>query len=397
MPSSASRYGGAGGRFFFAAAAAAVLWGAAAPAALAAGETVVDPSAPAPMEELVPPGEAGGRDADIDEAPIPMEELVPLEELGDVSDEAAMEELVPAEYREEAAAAAEVPNPHWRPGMCGECHVGTPVEGSRPRFRTDDMIALCERCHYDISAHAYIHATGMVPSRQKYERMPAEFRDALKRGSPEGKLSCIVCHNLVYQCLEKEYSRKILDPMFFRGGPYNGRTDICYKCHDPKNYTRLDPHDMISDEGEILTTKCVVCHSVVPDVKHAEGIGDVSFKVTENLERLCRRCHYGMANHPGTFIAAFGATKKSRRKRKEPFTHLRVPPKKVLERLEKTTAEKGIVMPLEPGTGKIFCAPCHNPHERGVQRLARADRGADNVQRLRAGRKGEVCLMCHDK
>ena len=54
-------------------------------------------------------------------------------------------------------------------------------------------------------------------------------------------------------------------------------------------------------------------------------------------------------------------------------------------------------MPLEPGTGKIFCATCHNPHERGIQFIAEADRGADNTQRLRAGREGGICLMCHLK
>ena len=40
------------------------------------------------------------------------------------------------------------------------------------------------------------------------------------------------------------------------------------------------------------------------------------------------------------------------------------------------------------------CATCHNPHERGVIRVAAAAKGADEQKRLR-GRK--LCLLCHDK
>ncbi len=285
-------------------------------------------------------------------------------------------------------------NPHWQEGLCGECHEGDPYK--EVRFREEgDFIALCNRCHEKDSVHAYIHATGMIPSEKKLGRMPEDFRSALYRGDEKGRLTCIVCHNLVYQCRKEEFWRRERNPRFFRGGPYGHRTDICYKCHEPKGYTRMDPHDMINDEGEILTSKCVVCHRVVPDVDRALGIEDVEFKIEKNLERLCRRCHYDIPLHPGTFISMAGVTEKTRKRRK-PFSHLRVPTSAVLKRLEKTTREKDIIIPLEPGTGKIFCATCHNPHERGIQRLRRADRGADNPQRLRAERKGEICLMCHE-
>ncbi len=288
----------------------------------------------------------------------------------------------------------DIVDPHWTPDRCNECHEGRAEKGEPLSFRYDgDFIRLCNRCHEEISAHAYIHATGMVPGEEKLERMPPDFKDALYRGDSEGRLTCIVCHNLVYQCLEEEFGRRENNPLFLRGGPFARRTDLCYRCHEPEKYARLNPHDQISDEGEILTSICSVCHRGVPDVKTADGIEDVEFKVEKDLERLCRRCHFDMPLHPGTFIAMIPAGGK----RREPFTHLRVPSPAVMERIKEMTVLKDIIIPLEPGTGKIFCATCHNPHERGIQRLRRADRGADNVQRLRAGRTGEICLMCHEK
>ncbi len=289
--------------------------------------------------------------------------------------------------------AKEIPNPHWKEGMCGECHEGTPEKGKPLTFRYGgDFITLCNRCHGLISSHEYIHATGMVPSEEKLRHMPEDFKEALHKDR-EGRLTCIVCHNLVYQCLKEEFWREKANPLFLRDGPYAYRATICYKCHEAKKYARLNPHDQINDEGEILTSRCSVCHIGTPDVKKVRSIKEVRFKVEKDLSRLCRSCHNDIPRHPGVFIGLVIPGKKL-----EPsFTHLRVPPEKVLKRLEKMTAEKGIIMPLEPGTGKIFCSTCHNPHERGIQRLTRADRGADNEQRLRTMRKSDLCLMCHAK
>ena len=56
-----------------------------------------------------------------------------------------------------------------------------------------------------------------------------------------------------------------------------------------------------------------------------------------------------------------------------------------------------MIRPLEPASGRIFCATCHNPHERGVQRDARVDRGADGYKRLRTVGGETICSNCHDK
>ncbi len=288
-------------------------------------------------------------------------------------------------------------NPHWKNDLCDECHAGTPEKGKPLSFKYNgDFIKLCDSCHGIMEDHAYIHATGMVPSKEKLAIMPEDFKTALYRGDKGGRLTCVVCHNLVYQCLKKERWRRRENLLFFRGGPYLNRTDICLHCHDMKKYTRLNPHDQINDEGEIRKSVCSVCHKGTPDVKMAKGIGDVRFKVKKGLSRLCRRCHKNVTKHPGTFIGDIEPSLKDKKDTKKPASHLVVPPPSVLKRLKKTTVEKDIVMPLEPGTNKVFCATCHNPHERGIQRFARADKGADNEQRLRAARRNDICLMCHN-
>ncbi len=291
----------------------------------------------------------------------------------------------------------DIPNPHWNQDMCDRCHKGMPSKDKPIVLRyKGDIIKLCNSCHEHISNHAYIHAVGMVPSEDKLSKMPEGFKTALYRGDKKGRLTCIVCHDLLYQCLKEEYWRKKDNMLFLRGAPYVYRTDICYKCHDVKKYAALNPHDQINDEGEILTARCGVCHVGVPDVKKVRGIEGVRFKVEKDLKRLCTRCHKNVPEHPATSIG-FGFLEFAEKDKGKKFTHLREPTPEVSERLRKTTAERDIVMPLEPGTGRIFCATCHNPHERGIQSLSRADKGADNEQRLRASKRNTLCLMCHNK
>ena len=56
--------------------------------------------------------------------------------------------------------------------------------------------------------------------------------------------------------------------------------------------------------------------------------------------------------------------------------------------------KNNIVLPLEPGSGKVFCGTCHNPHEKGVIKLKAAAKGADANKRLRMQK---ICKNCHDK
>ncbi|VAX10961.1 hypothetical protein MNBD_GAMMA26-1794 [hydrothermal vent metagenome] len=287
-----------------------------------------------------------------------------------------------------AIAFEAVPNPHWRADACRACHIDEEMKrGKMAPLRNDKINALCGSCHDPSLVAEYIHAVDMGPPDEFLDRMPEEFLAALERG--QGVVTCIMCHDLPLQCTEARFPQQELNPLFFRGGPYSSRTDLCFNCHDPENYERYNPHDQITDEGELDTEQCFFCHNVTPNRAAVRSIDDVSFNVVGDLKRLCTGCH-PYEPHPGG--SWYGAT--GNKARGEP-NHLKVPPEKILKQLKTMEAKGGTIMPLEPGTGSIFCATCHNPHEKGVQFIKRADVGADGYKRLRQGQFA-ICLACHE-
>ena len=151
--------------------------------------------------------------------------------------------------------------------------------------------------------------------------------------------------------------------------------------------TAINPHEQINDEGEILWQKCLICHRNVPDPEKEKTIKDVKLRYAEDLKMLCLRCHTVIKHPAGAGVSAALVAKIP--------NHLIVPPKLIYQNLRLAQKEVTVVMPLEPETGKIFCATCHNPHERGVL-FGKADWGADYVQRLRTYGL-DICQNCHRK
>jgi len=276
------------------------------------------------------------------------------------------------------------PNPHWDRTKCLSCHTSIPEPGSGTKLKYEgDYIALCNSCHETVSRDKYIHAVAMIPPEDQLERMPEDFRKAVLMDKG-GRLTCIVCHQLKYQCLSSEYYRKESDPRFFRGGPYAHRSDICYNCHDRAKYERINPHDQISDEGDLMTDRCLYCHEEVPDRRKVRSIADVKFVIGEDLNRLCIRCHSSDLDRMGCVILPDGRMP----------DHMVKPSSKVAEKIRESKREH--IMPLEPSTGKIFCGTCHNPHSIGVQRISKADKGAESHKRVRM-RLEDWCTVCHGK
>lgn len=269
-------------------------------------------------------------------------------------------------------------NPHWNENLCAACHLTRPATSKDLSFKFDgDFIKMCNICHETVSAQSLEHSVGMVPSPQIKEKVPKEF--AL---SKNGEVTCITCHELKYQCLKQEYKRQGVNRLFLRGAPYVKRTDLCYKCHEESEYKRLNPHDQINDEGELIKDRCLYCHTEVPNPKSGGGIRKVKFQMESDLKRLCQRCHRDRP-HPGGSLA------------RATFDHIVKPPPTILEWKNKSEMGKNVVLALEPGTGKVFCCTCHNPHERGVQRRIAADKGADNKKRLRLDEGFDLCDSCH--
>lgn len=288
---------------------------------------------------------------------------------------------IPQLIKTSKISAADIPNPHWQDNACHSCHKGKPSR-TNLRLRERNANKLCNNCHEVVWPHSYIHPVGMKPSRTMRKRMSRSFRRALSKSG--GTVSCTTCHDLAVSCRNKK-NDKTANPLFFRDAAIGKpRTELCYECHDRKSYRRLNPHDQISKSGKVNTKTCHVCHDSVPDVNTVSGIEDVGFNVKQNLSSMCMGCHPWKPHPGGSFIIGSG---------KLP-DHLVVPSKYVQRKISQTRKTKQISFPLEPGTGKVFCATCHNPHEKGLIKNVAAAKGADSNKRLR---QQKICIYCHDK
>ncbi len=273
---------------------------------------------------------------------------------------------------------ADIPNPHWRQDACQACHTGKPAKKT-PRLRVSDANRACNQCHGVMGSHVNIHPVAVRPSKKILKTMSAAFRQTLKQGN--GRLNCLSCHDATRQCDPKASDRKI-NPDFLRGAPYRSRTGLCYQCHNRKAYQRLNPHDQINDEGKLLEDKCMMCHPRLPrELKDGTAV-DTEIHVRKDASSLCLNCHVWTPHPGGEFAFA---------DRGGPM-HLVVPPPRIARFMKKSEEKNGLILPLAED-GKVYCATCHNPHEKGVIVNLRAARGADEPKRLRSP---NMCFNCHD-
>lgn len=148
------------------------------------------------------------------------------------------------------------------------------------------------------------------------------------------------------------------------------KIDVCFECHKKNKYRICDPHTQINEKGNIIEEKCLYCHLEKPDEKRATfKIHRSEIKFNRDIEMICMGCHgakqYQLA-HP------FNAN------------HLLKPSAEMSLMMKKTEKQFGIIFPLDYD-GKIMCATCHNPHQRGVIPNERDAAGG-------AGEKGRIRL-----
>lgn len=291
--------------------------------------------------------------------------------------------MIPGLLKKGSLSTSEVPNPHWISDGCIACHK-TNKSAGRHNIRHRDIDKLCNFCHTGISSDKFIHPSDISVPREMLAKMTRTFRNDVRQNA--GKLRCTTCHELPISCLNKPSKAKGLDSMFLRDGPYDLRTTICFHCHDEKKYQRINAHDQISKAGKLDKEKCSLCHADVTLLENAKSINDVDFNVKENLSAMCWGCH-PWKPHPGgpfTFFSGKGGK----------ANHLVKPSDSLHERIIEMEKKNGIILPLEPKTGKLFCGTCHNPHEKGVIKSGPAAKGADEDKRLRMQ---SICSNCHDK
>jgi hypothetical protein len=240
--------------------------------------------------------------------------------------------------------------PHYLVSFCRACHTVQPkaLRGSPDAqklaeipLRDADPNALCNRCHESGLSKANAHPLRVVPEALQ-ERIPA--------GWPlhQGSLSCLTCHSAGDSPV---YDPR--NPSFVRGGPYETRNDICWKCHRQEELARLNPHKNVQkDEG------CELCHDAKPDRRKTVDVRKLRFK--GEIVLLCQRCHE-VSEHPGK------------------HNHNGLPDEAIVKRTN-------IVLPPEfplDAEGRINCATCHNPH-------------ADDPGAMRGVVVGtEICPSCH--
>ena len=180
------------------------------------------------------------------------------------------------------------------------------------------------------------------------------------------------------------------------------KIDVCFKCHQDNNYRICDPHTQVDENGEIISEKCLYCHLEKPDEKVAafdQYRSEVKFN--RDIQLICVGCHSSNSYQNAHPLNA---------------NHLREPSAEMSAMMKRTEKQYGIILPLNLD-GKIMCATCHNPHQKGVmpgERVAAsgagekdrirlpgkvehepAKEGADGYMTRMSGFEDRICLACH--
>jgi predicted CXXCH cytochrome family protein len=239
---------------------------------------------------------------------------------------------------------------------CKGCHVTGKPQGGEASFPAGvDPSSYCLDCHNHKVNH---HPVNFAPAK------PIDARFPLYRG----QITCLTCHE-IHGGPEKEGSRRLL-----RGSPYGDRREICFRCHTKEQYVGINPHRMLDENGNLRSDSgrriCLVCHEPEPD-PYVDQANTVLFRA--DIGFLCLRCHPLM--HSPALNRHF----------------LKVPSKKVQERMDQFGADGTYTLPLVP-RGRITCSTCHNPHEEGVLLPGPPAAGAGAVHRLR---DEQLCQGCH--
>ncbi|MEW8030158.1 MAG: hypothetical protein AB2792_16555 [Candidatus Thiodiazotropha sp.] len=278
-------------------------------------------------------------------------------------------------------------NPHWDKTQCNACHIGEFKEGAFS-LHTEDHEKLCRECHKDDVAHSYIHPVGLTLTQDKKKIINQKWQGSLPLGD-DGGLTCQSCHDVLDQCLPDRSHQVKRNPRFLRGGPYQNRFTLCYRCHDASSYERVNSHDQIAENGMLKMEKCRLCHIVDINDRVKSGIDrdlehfPILSGMNEDRTLLCVRCHRKI-DHPS---ASF--TVKSIKK----YRHLVKIEGENKQTLKRQNLETGVVLPIEPYTDRIYCGTCHQSHQSGV--FAGEEKSSAKLKNHRL-RTDSICRHCHD-
>jgi predicted CXXCH cytochrome family protein len=245
------------------------------------------------------------------------------------------------------AAEPESTDPHWNEATCQSCHVDEVPAAGNAGLRVEDADQLCEGCHGSKGgAQPCRHASG-IPAGD--HPMPDSYLEALK----DGQISCTTCHDLTVQCSSPHRAYRSLNPGFVRERQSRSKGDQCFVCHDTAGYERLNPHVMKS--GDPAQPMCTFCHATMPE-RLENGWAEVDFNITDSLNDMCQGCHKTRP-HPGSMFSSGPPG----------GNHLAVPSAAIRENMRETEETLALIFPLDPATGEVYCATCHNPHPEDLE------------------------------
>jgi hypothetical protein len=266
-------------------------------------------------------------------------------------------------------------NPHWTAGACTTCHNSEAPTVEALDLKTTPGYAVCSECHGGGDAAICRHRSGIAVTDERL----LDIDDVFKVGVTDGQVGCTTCHEMKAHCA-RDVKQRYRNPSLLRGAPYDRRSDQCFGCHERSGYRKPIPHRQ-GRKNRFKESTCIFCHEVVPE-KDADGQWmPVQFATDESLVSLCNGCH-NKGPHPSSSVTG-----------KTGWIHLTVPNEEFKERMKQTVETKGGRLPLDPTTGKIFCATCHDPHDQRLAGFAIAETPGI-VTKLRYQ---DICGACHEK
>jgi len=260
-------------------------------------------------------------------------------------------------------------SPHWDRSACGTCHSNPSPTGSTD-LKLDKHSELCSDCHGGLRSSACSHPTNLSVNSLSDFQLPEVYESALA----DDLIVCTSCHAMELQCTGSS-REQYQNPAFLRNGPFRFAGEACFECHDDARYEKRNPHEQVS-AGQTKMHTCLLCHSTPPDEP-----GDVGYRLRGNLQ--CTGCH-PVDPHPQSVAPGSRASS---------WAHLLVPTPEMMNRMQAAEDRTGVRLPLDPDSGAVYCATCHNPHDPDLQQYPLTSaRGA--AVRLRMQ---NICEACHDK
>ena len=261
-------------------------------------------------------------------------------------------------------------SPHWTNEGCDACHAdATPVKGS-VNLTAADAEALCQSCHGSRGDAMRCRHSSEIPVGS------VKIAESLQSSLKHGDVVCTTCHDIVHQCDRPKQYYSLQNPGFLRDRTSHEAADYCYKCHEDSAYAALNPHKGVV--GSRAT--CQLCHESVPDSDASGGLV-VEFNFKQNLNEMCLGCHE-VRPHPKPIVVYS-------KQHEDEWVHLVTPSQEVIANMRQAEQADGVVLPLSPAKGEVFCATCHDPHEFKGGPVA-----GQPEHRLRVN---DICQTCHEK